>query len=61
MASISKGDKYYWAKALSLKGYTAFYGVKFSNDGSILIAHTDAGHNYIVAFNVITGNILTAR
>jgi hypothetical protein len=26
MASISKGEKFYWAKTLSLKGHSAFYG-----------------------------------
>jgi hypothetical protein len=62
LASISGGGNYYWAKALSLKIYTAFFAVQFSTDGSLLIAHSSAlTNNYIVVFNVNSGEIISAR
>ena len=62
LTSISTGDKYYWVKALTLKQNNYFNGVKFSTDGALLIAHSrDPSSNYIVVFNVSSGNILSAR
>jgi hypothetical protein len=62
LASISAGSKYYWAKALSLKTATSFYGVQFSTDGSLLIAHSGiSSSNYIVVFSVDSGKIMSAR
>jgi hypothetical protein len=58
LTSISTGVKYYWAKALSLKTGSSFVGVQFSTDGALLIAHSG---NYIVVFNVSSGNIFSAR
>ena len=40
VTSISTGGKYYWAKGLSLKITSNFVGLKFSSDGSLLIAHS---------------------
>jgi hypothetical protein len=40
VTSVAIPDTYYWAKVLSLKGYRAFLGVQFSNDGALLISHS---------------------
>jgi hypothetical protein len=41
LASISTGGKYYWSKALSLNiASSSLHGVKFSTDGTLLIAHS---------------------
>jgi hypothetical protein len=62
VTSIAIPDTYYWAKVLSLKGGTAFYGVQYSNDGALLIAHSYLSTNeYIVIFNTVTGAVLSAR
>ena len=39
LTSISVSTKYYWSKAFPLKT-GAIYGVKFSTDGALLIAHS---------------------
>jgi DNA-binding beta-propeller fold protein YncE len=62
MTSISTGGKYYWAKALSNKVDQGIHGVKFSTDGALLIAHNGfSSSNFIIVFNVRSGNILSAR
>ena len=65
MTSIEIPDKYYWAKVLSLYAGVTFSGVKFSNDGSLLIAHSFTlvgnANGIIVAFNVGSGEVLSAR
>jgi glucose/arabinose dehydrogenase len=61
MTSISTGGKYYWAKALSNKVDQRIHGVKFSTDGALLIAHSGSSSNFIIVFNVKSGNILSAR
>jgi hypothetical protein len=62
VTSVAIPVTYYWAKVLSLKGETSFVGVQFSNDGAILIAHSNVSTNeYIVIFNVVTGAVLSAR
>ena len=63
MTSVAIRDLYYWAKILSLKGGTSFGGVKFSNEGNILIAHSkmSSTNDYIVAFNASNGVVLSAR
>jgi hypothetical protein len=62
LASISGGGKYHWAKALSLKLGTSLVTVEFSTDGSLLITHSGGSTiNFIVVFNVNSGNILSAR
>ena len=40
LQSIAVGGKIYWAKAFSLKTYQSIYGVQFSSDGALLIAHS---------------------
>ncbi len=62
VTSIEIPDKYYWAKVLSLYAGVTFSGVKFSNDGALLIAHSFGDANgFIVAFNVGSGIVLSAR
>jgi hypothetical protein len=61
VTSVAIPDKYYWAKVLSLKGGTTLFGVQFSNDGALLIAHGYAPNSYIVIFNTVTGAVLSAR
>jgi hypothetical protein len=61
LASVTVPDSYYWAKVLSLRPWSSFVGVKFSNDGTLLIANCNANPNYIVVFDVMTGTVLTAR
>jgi hypothetical protein len=51
VTSIAIPDSYYWAKVLSQKIGTKFYGVQFSNDGKILITHSNEYSAYIIAFN----------
>ena len=41
VTSVSIPDTYYWAKVLSLKRDTRLFGVQFSNDGALLIAHSN--------------------
>jgi hypothetical protein len=59
VTSVSIPDTYYWAKVLSLKGGRTFHGVQFSNDGTLLIAHSSSDN--IVIFNAASGIILSAR
>jgi hypothetical protein len=40
VTSVAIPDTYYWAKVLSLKGGTSLFGVQYSNDGTLLIAHS---------------------
>jgi hypothetical protein len=40
VTSVAIPDTYYWAKVLSLKGGTTLFGVQYSNDGALLIAHS---------------------
>jgi hypothetical protein len=61
VTSVAIPDTYYWAKVLSLKGGTELFGVQFSNDGALLIAHSYATNGYIVIFNAVTGAVLSAR
>jgi hypothetical protein len=61
VASVAIPDTYYWAKVLSQKIGTSFFGVQFSNDGSILVTHSNEVYAYIIAFNTYTGMILSAR
>ena len=52
VTSVSIADTYYWAKVLSLKVWTSLFGVEFSNDGALLIAHSYFSTNVnIVIFN----------
>ena len=52
VTSVAIPDTYYWAKVLSLKVLTSLFGVEFSNDGALLIAHSYFSTNgYIVIFN----------
>jgi hypothetical protein len=50
VTSVAIPDTYYWAKILSLKIDTKFFGAQFSNDGTILIAHSNE-FGFIIAFN----------
>ncbi len=62
VTSIDIPDKYYWAKVLSLYPGATFSGLKFSNDGALLISHSyDTANGCIVAFNVGSGVVLSAR
>ncbi len=61
MASIAIPDYYYWAKVLSLKTYNTFFGVQFSTDGALLIAHSYSIPSFIVVFDVATGAVKSAR
>jgi hypothetical protein len=63
VTSIDIPDKYYWAKVLSLYPGATFSGLKFSNDGALLIAHSynSANQECIVAFNAGSGVVLSAR
>jgi hypothetical protein len=41
---------------------SSLFGVQFSTDGALLIAHSSFSTNsYIIVFNVNTGNVLSAR
>ncbi len=40
VTSVAIPDTHYWAKVLSQKGDTILFGVQFSNDGALLIAHS---------------------
>jgi hypothetical protein len=40
LQSISVGGKIYWANAFSSKTGQSIYGVQFSTDGALLIAHS---------------------
>jgi len=40
VTSVAIPDRYYCAKVLSLKG-GALHGVQYSNDGALLIAHSN--------------------
>ena len=52
VTSVAFPDTYYWTKVLSLKGGTILFGVQFSYDGALLIAHSCWSTNeYIVIFN----------
>ena len=53
VTSIAIPDTYYWAKVLSLKGSTSLFGVQYSSDGTLLIAHSyfSTTNEYIVIFN----------
>jgi hypothetical protein len=62
VTSVAIPDTYYWAKVLSLKRLSLFYGVQFSNDGALLIAHSAYITNeYIVIFKAETGAVVSAR
>ena len=61
MTSVAIPDYYYWAKVLSLKASNLFFGVQFSTDGTLLIAHSDSAPNFIVVFDVATGAVKSAR
>lgn len=63
LSSISTGGKYYWAKALILNTGESIYGVKFSTDGELIIAHSGSSitSNFIVVINKSTADILSAR
>jgi hypothetical protein len=43
--------------------YHEFFGLSFSSDGVLLIAHSGytANNNFIVVLNVETGNVISAR
>jgi hypothetical protein len=60
LQSISSGGKIYWAKVFSLKSLTIF-GVQFSTDGALLIAHSYSFSCFIVVIDVSSGNVLSAR
>ena len=52
VTSVAIPDTYYWAKVLSLKKVIGFVGVQYSNDGSLIIAHSYWQINgFIVTFN----------
>ena len=61
MTSVAIPDYYYWAKVLSLKTSNTFYGVQFSTDGTLLIAHSYSVSSFIVVFDVATGAVKSAR
>jgi hypothetical protein len=61
VTSIALPDKYYWAKVFLQKVSLSFFGVQFSNDGTMIIAHSRFSTEYIVVFNASTGQILSAR
>jgi hypothetical protein len=62
VTSVAIPDTYYWAKVLSLKIYSIFFGVQFSNDGALLIAHSGFITNeYIVIYKTETGAVISAR
>ena len=61
VTSVAIPDYYYWAKVLSLKTSKTFYGVQFSTDGTLLIAHSESASNFIVVFDVATGAVKSAR
>jgi hypothetical protein len=63
LLSISKNSKIYWAKGFPLKIDHAIFGVQFSPDGVLLIAHSGfiPNDNFIIVLNVETGNVLSAR
>jgi hypothetical protein len=51
VASVALPDTYYWAKVLSQKICSSLFAVQFSNDGSILITHSNDAYGYIIAFD----------
>ncbi len=57
--SIEIARKIYWAKAFNT--YNPFFGVKFSTDGKLLIAHSSISDSFIVVFNTSNGDVLSAR
>ncbi len=61
--SVSQSKKIYWAKWFPSKAKGEIFGLKFSPDGVLLIAHSGwkEANNFIVVFNVATGKVLTAR
>jgi hypothetical protein len=61
VTSVAIPDTYYWAKVLSLKGGTTLFGVQFSNDGTLLIAHSRSTNEFIIVFILSTGSVLSAR
>ena len=61
VTSVAIPDYYYWAKVLSLKTSSRFYGVQFSTDGTLLIAHSYSASSFIVVFDVATGAVKSAR
>ena len=61
MTSIAIPDYYYWAKVLSLEVSSDLYGVQFSTDGTLLIAHCMSNPSFIVVFDVATGAVKSAR
>jgi hypothetical protein len=61
VTSIAIPDYYYWAKVLSLNATSSLYGVQFSTDGALLIAHCDSYPSFIVVFDVATGAVKSAR
>jgi hypothetical protein len=62
VTSIAIPDYYYWAKVLSLTHATSsLYGVQFSTDGALLIAHCVSYPSFIVVFDVATGAVKSAR
>jgi hypothetical protein len=61
LQSISVGGFIFWAKAFSSKTVESIYGVQFSTDGALLIAHSYSSSCFIVVIDVSSGNILSAR
>jgi len=61
VTSIAIPDYYYWAKVLSLRAETKLYGVQFSTDGALLIAHSLSIRSIIIVFDVATGVVKSAR
>jgi hypothetical protein len=50
-----------WAKAISGKAGADIYGVIFSTDGALLIAHSYSSTGFIVVFNGATGAVVSSR
>jgi hypothetical protein len=63
VTSVAIPDYYYWAKVLYLEKSSDLYGVQFSTDGTLLIAHSHSISNssFIVVFDVATGAVKSAR
>jgi len=62
VTSVAIPDYYYWAKVHSLKTSTVFVGVQFSTDGTLLITHSGlSSSNFIVVYDVVTGQVKSAR
>ena len=61
VTSVAIPDYYYWAKVLHHKTSDKFYGVQFSTDGTLLIAHSYSNSNFIIVFDVTSGSVKSAR